>query len=266
MDSRFCATCGFKLYERDQSPDAGRQVQPIDLPDLEPPPTLADLQNRFRDRFDERVTELGGKLKAYRKRAIESDFLETVENRFEQLIREVSKLEVPRRTRFLEQTFSDLLDYFLIEKCADLNPVQPPTAALTYQDIPAQRDNLLRIIRGYLELDKEKEQHFVDFLTMPQSKLQNASKAFLHASPSETLLLLFDNSLTGSLREGFGFTDRGLYWKQYFQPARSVAFTELVRLQLEGRPLQINGLFFDANRNVNLRMIYLLRKLRADFG
>lgn len=265
LDARYCVRCGHKLFELNQSPDDDRAVTPVAPPELEPLPTLAELQERFRRDFETRVREVNGKLKAYRQRAVDSDFLETAENRFEQLLQEMPRIPAEDRDRRLDDAFSDLLDYFLLETAADLHPVTPPAAALTYQDTSLDAKNLKKIVLEFLQLVTEKEQHFTDFVRIPEPKLRNARRAFFEVAEGERPLLLFDNSLTGSLKKGFGLTDRALYWKQHFQPAHRVAFGELEDLCAEGRPLKINGLFFDANRRVNLRMLYLLRKLRREF-
>ena len=265
LDARYCAACGYKLFERSQSPDAGREVTPVEPPELEPLPTLADLQERFRREFEERVREVGGKLRAFQQRAVDSDFLETAENRFEQLLLEGSRRTAADRRRHLDRSFADLLDYFFVETAADLAAVTPPAAALTYQDTPLRADNFKKIIQEFLQLDQEKEQHFTDLVRIPEQKLRNARRAFFEVAAEERPLLLFDNSLTGSLRRGFGMTDRALYWKQHFQSAQRVAYSELDTVRAEGRPLKVNGRFFDANRRVNLRMLYLLRKIRREF-
>ena len=233
-------------------------------PDLEPPPTLRKLQVKFGEMFEWRVKELNPRLNKYRDRAVESGFLETVEQRFPQILTEILPLDPPERRRFVERTFAELMDYFLAGHCADLNPVDLPAAVMRYQGIPVTADNLFRIVYDYLELEREREPFYIDFVKMPTKKLRRAAKSFLFARPEERILLILDQTLLGSVKEGFAFTDRALYWKPHLEPAASVDLVDLQELKREHDWLRINGKFFHVSRPVNLKMLYLLRKIKRD--
>lgn len=233
-------------------------------PDLEPPPTLRKLQVAFGEMFEWRVRELSPKLDRYRERAVDSGFLETVEQRFPQILADSIPLDPSERRRFIERTFAELMDYFLAAHCADLNPIDLPAAVMRYQGVPVTADNLFRVVYDYLELDREREPFYVDFVKMPTKKLRRAAKSFLFAQPDERILLILDQTLLGSVKEGFAFTDRALYWKPHLEPAASVALIDLQELKRQHDWLRINGKFFHVSRPVNLKMLYLLRKIKRD--
>ena len=97
---------------------------------------------------------------------------------------------------------------------------------------------------------------------VPIDKLKNAGKFFLFPERDERILLICDQSLLGSCKEGFALTERGLYWKAQLQTARKVAYTALESVRREKDWLLINGDFFHANPSLDLKMMKLLKKLQ----
>jgi hypothetical protein len=223
---------------------------------------LQRFQRRVEKRHDNRIAE-------YQERMYTTGFRETAYRRLETLGIEAEQMRasldwVPEHAeRVLAHTVADLLDFFFVRHCADLNRIALPTAILRYQDSQRWADvDPFRLAMDYLQLADSGATVYTDFVTMPARKLKNAGQSFLHAAPDERVLFIVDQSLLGSNKAGYALTDAGIYWKALLQPPHAVLYTELVHLATEKDHLSINRNFFDAGRTVNPRMLLLLEKIK----
>ena len=77
---------------------------------------------------------------------------------------------------------------------------------------------------------------------MPVAKIRNASQNFLFPSRDEPILVICDQTVFGSCREGFAFTTKALYWKAHFNKAQKVYFKELYE---NNRQIQVHTSFWN---------------------
>lgn len=263
-EARFCYQCG------------APQLPPPPPPGLRGPridwslPLIPQFNDFFLQQFRERVTKRhDNRLAEYQERLYTTEFRETAYRRLETLALEAEQMragldwEAEHALRVLEHTAADLLDFFFVHHCGDLNRIALPKAILRFQDARRWSEvDPYRLVLDYLDLESSGATVYTDFVTMPDHKLQNAGRAFLHAARDERVLFIVDQSLLGSGKVGYALTDAGLYWKSLLQPAHAVLYTELMHLDLDGDHLLINRTFFDAGRAINLRMLMLLEKIQ----
>lgn len=206
------------------------------------------------------------KFQVYAERLYESGFRETIYRRSEQLANRVARNKNSKQiNQWIDNLYNELLDFFLIHYCKDLNEVLLPEAILKYQNVTLEQIDLPQLIFDYLDFDNEQEQIYMDFLTMPIDKLKNAGKSFLFPEKQEKILLICDQSLFGSCKEGFALTEKALYWKAHLEKARKVNFQAINEVKRTEDWITINGLFFNANPSINLKMLKLLKKLNHIF-
>jgi len=96
---------------------------------------------------------------------------------------------------------------------------------------------------------------------MPINKLKNASQAFLFPAKDEKIMLIADQTIFGSCKEGFAMTENGLYGKAHFESPQKVYYKDIREIKKEQNWIAVNGLFFNINPSVNVKMLKLLRKL-----
>ncbi|MFK7933873.1 MAG: hypothetical protein AB8G22_10205 [Saprospiraceae bacterium] len=119
------------------------------------------------------------------------------------------------------------------------------------------------MVFDYLDFQSEKETVYTDFLSMPLDKLRNAGKSFLHPQKDEKILFICDQTLFGSVKEGFAMTEAAIYWKAQFQKAQAVRYRDLQTIERQKDWININEQFFNINPSLNLKMLKLLKKLQA---
>lgn len=163
---------------------------------------------------------------------------------------------------FLTAQFEPLLDYFQIVDCKSINQVELPESILRYENANLSNTDLGLMIYDYLELEKENLDIYTDFISIPQAKMVNAANSFLKAESRERLYLLIDQTLLGSCKEGFAITDRGLYWKANFRKPQQLTFPEIQEVKMEAGWVSINQAYLTVNKNVNLKVIKLLKKIQ----
>ncbi len=266
--ARFCPNCGHRLEEdvmelQDVAPDPPTEQEP------EPPPptlTVADLRTAFEDRLGERLT-------AYFEADRLPDYLAVYRNdeTFRQ-IRDVSlrsltdylnrELVPSRAQRRRDNVLAGLVEYFVVETAGELHPGMLPQHLLRYQSVDWKTVDLFKLVMDYLDLDQTTETVYTDFITTPAKVLRNATRSYLGAGKDERLLLICDQSLLGSGKQGFALTDSALYWKNVLQPAGVVTYTTLQRVEVRGAHLLLDSQYFDAGPRLNLRVAVLLDKLR----
>jgi hypothetical protein len=259
-EARFCHQCGALQLEQLTTPSTAAGW------DWE-----GELVPQAFARFQERLTERVGaeqdasQLHRYQERLYSSKYRETVQRRMEQWRENIL---VPREAngraillRELRGLTDDLLDFFLILHCADLNRVVLPEAMLRYQQLALEDIDLGKMAMTFLDFANEEERVYTDFVTLPVKKIRNASKAFLFPEREEKIWFICDQSLLGNAKSGFAMTEKALYWKSGLQPAQRVYYHKLFSLQREQEWLLINELYFNASPSLNTKMIWLLRRL-----
>lgn len=205
-------------------------------------------------RYAERVYESGFRDLLHRRAAVIADKIEQSHS---------EGLTDQKAIDYWIQKFnSELLDYFLIRHCQDLNPIPLPEAILRYQDATWPALNLFQMVLDYLDFARENEVVYTDFLIMPMDKLKNASKSFLFPAKKEKILLICDQSLFGSCKEGFALTEHAIYWKAHLEKAHRIAYPDLQSIKRHKEWITLNDLFFNVNPALNLKMMKLLKKIR----
>jgi hypothetical protein len=264
-DARFCFHCGAPQPEWNES--KVRTAAVIDLEeDIE-----AQLSEKFFIALKLRVERehLAERLPEYSERLYQSGFRDIIGRRFAQAadrLQQMSMLGMDQArdiNNYVEELYEELLDFFVIRYCKDLNEVELPDAILKYQSVPFSEVNLFEVIRDYLNLGVDKPANFyTDLLQMPLPRLKNASQAYLFPSHGEKIILVADLSLLATGKEGFGLTERGLYWKAVLQKPQVVMYSYLSECRRNADWIEINGHFFDAGKPLNLRLLRLLGRLR----
>lgn len=265
--ARFCFHCG---APQAAGPEPEREPEPKPMADLDGdvPRQLTELffqALRRRVEAEHRPEQF----QAYSERLYESGFRDTVYRRAGQLGEELRRRRdegqaSPRQAnRRIKDLFEELLDYFIIHHCRDINDIALPEAILRWQGDGREDANFFQMALDYLGLVGEPDEKvYTDFLKMPVEKLKNAGKFFLFPERDERIWLICDQSLFGSCKEGFALTERALYWKAQLQTARKVSYRELREARREKDWLLINGHFFHASPSLDLKLMKLLKKLR----
>ncbi len=260
--ARFCFHCGVK-----QPPEP--PPRPAEAPRLD---LRGNVEQQVVDQFFEALRRRleqehdPERYPEYAERLYASGFRDMLQRRAEQLAAHLARLEAPEgRTvnQRLEATNDELLDYFIIHHCQDLNPIPLPEAILKYQQAEWETVDLYQMVLDYLQLDKEEETYYTDFLKMPIDMLRNAGKSFLFPDKNERILLICDQTLFGTGKDGFAFTERAIYWKAQLEKAREVEFFALREILRKEDWITINGYFFNVNPSLNLKILKLLRRIRS---
>ena len=256
--ARFCMNCG---TEQPQVAGALPGEQ-IDWSGPVPERAFEQLVGRLRDRVI--AEQNAARIDAYLERLQSSDYKLTVERRLAQWSAEwkqkdaEEKTEAPQALRYL---IDDLLDFFFIIHCSDMNAAVLPESMLQYQHLSVSEVDGAKLAMDYLDFGAEEERVYTDFVELPVRKIRNASKNFLFPEREERIWFICDQSLLGNAKEGFAMTEKGLYWKTGFQPAQRVYYHKLFSLRKEKEWLLINDLYFNATPSLNTKMIWLLRRL-----
>lgn len=269
LASVFCHHCGFHFESKSQKQHAYEAVYSLDFD----PDTLTEqVKALFFGSLRKRVEEEHdlSKYSDYVERFYQSKFREIYDVRAEQLAEDVfirwerfGPEALPDIDRHLGASFDGLLDYFIIQFCPDLNGVVLPPAILKYETVRPGKTDLRVMIGDFLDVGREDEVFYFDFISMQKDLLENVCKSFLSAERSEKIWFICDLSLKGNCKEGFSMTDRGIYWRAPFDKPRRVLYHELREIKKEKNWLTINGHFFNANPSLNLKLCKLLKKLRG---
>lgn len=261
IGAKFCFNCGAPQL---QQQTATSEPPPIDFSANVAP----QLERYFFERFSSRIRAEHDpqKLTAYNERLYESGFRDIVNRRVEQMAEHIRTYEDMDQDAYplkmeLKYSIEELLDFFIIRYCSDLNDIKLPEAILKYQDLNLENIDLSEMVADYLAFDQEKETVYVDFIKMPLEKLRNASKSFLFPAKDEKIFFICDQSLLGSCREGFALTEKAIYWKATLEKARSVAYHNLISVEREKDWLSINKQFFNVNPSLNLKLLKLLKRI-----
>lgn len=263
--ANFCFNCGTKQVH--VPPSTGESLM-IDFDgDI-----VQQLNRYFFEALKKRVQEEHNaeQFQIYSERLYESGFRDIVDRRANQLAEYLYSPEAKEKgnrriNAEIVVTFDELLDYFIIRYCQDLNEITLPEAILKYQDLSIDQIDLFEMIPDYLNFDQEDEKVFTDFLKMPLDKLKNASQSFLFPQKNEKILFICDQSLLGSCKEGFAMTEKALYWRAHLEKARSVHYNQLEKIEKTKDWININDHFFNVSPSLNLKMMKLLKKLKSGY-
>lgn len=267
VEARFCWNCGSEQPLRD--PRTGGAPTRINLDgDVE-----AQLNEQFFHALRARVEQEHDPelFTDFSERLYTSGFRDTVVRRIVQLasllaeMRDAGEAWPQEVNTLIEDLFEDLMDQFIIRFAPDLCEVTYPEAMLKYQYADAAKVSLTQMILDFLQPDSEGEDFYTDFVRMPVEKLTHAGKSFLFPAKDEKILLIVDQSVLGTCKEGYAFTDRALYWKAPFQKPRYAAYTQLREYRKEKSWIAINGHFFNSTPAINLRLLRLLSRLQRLF-
>ncbi len=261
-----CANCGFSFAD-------GKKETKVGANDIFDTSQMKGLQQEVADKFslhfekrlkEEHHPNLHG---AYIDRFFKSEFRSSADYRIQQLAEIVQGLTGEKREvkkeekQLLYPAFEELIDYFTVRFCADLNETFFPEAILKYAGLEKSQIDLGQMVRDYLDFENEDESVFFDFVSMPAKKLKNAADAFLFPKKSETLFFICDLSLLGTCKDGFAMTNECIYWKTPLEKKQRVFYKKLKEVKREEDWITINGIFFSANKSLNLKLIRLLKKL-----
>jgi RNA polymerase subunit RPABC4/transcription elongation factor Spt4 len=261
-----CINCGFRF-----SSNTGKNSQkppPDNIFDTSPVEELEqNIADRFSIAFERRLAEehKPSLRNLYIDRFYQSDFLGSVNYRIQQLAEQVSRLDKDdaAKNALLSPAFEELLDYFIIRYCQELNETYFPESILQWQGMSLDKINLGAMISSYLDFDRESETVYTDFVTMPAQKLKNAAQNFLFPQKGETIYFICDLSMLGSCKEGFTMTRDCIYWKMPFEKKQRVFYKNLEEIKRQEDWITINGIFFNANKSLNLKLLRLLKRLKA---
>ncbi len=267
LDATACSSCGKPLFAEDAPP---AHVATDDIFDTSQMDSLAQqVADQFSLTFEERLHEEHHKSLhgAYIDRFFKSDFRTSADSRIQQLAEEIhdisgEKKEVKKqRNAILLPAFEELIDYFIIRYCDDLNETHLPEAILKYQGLSKEQIDVGQMIFDYLELEKEDETVFFDFVSMPAKKLKNTADSFLHPKKGETIHFICDLSILGTCKEGFAMTDQCVYWKMPLEKKQRVYYSKLKKIKREEDWITINGIFFSANKSLDIKLLRLLKRM-----
>ncbi len=261
--AKFCLNCGAEQ----EAPVARKAADPLINWQGDAGQKIKEL---FFSQLRERVEEEQGlkKSQEYSERVYESGFRDVLERRVSQFLQQLDALEIddPQTMQKMDHKaillLDELLDFFLIKHCADLNRVQLPQTMLVYHGYSQLTEvDLRKMILDFLDFENEEENIYTDFLAMPIDKLKNAGTAFLFPAKDERILLICDQSIFGSCKEGFALTEKGIYWKAHLQKAKKIAYRNLAEIKRVEDWITINTQFFNVNPSLNIKMLKLLRKI-----
>ena len=260
-NARFCYNCGAP-----QAVSANVQRQKVRLNGDVAQQIFDQFFPAFRERIE--AEHHPAQLQLYAARLNQSGFEEVVQYRATQLTEQIKYLDsqdlLPDKklNSLIDNAFEDMLDYFIIHFCKDINEIPLPENILNYQNVSWQDVNRFQMIMDYLDFEQESETVYTDFLAMPIEKLRNASKSYLFPQPQERIFFICDQSILGSAKEGFALTERAVYWKAHLEKSRRVPFDSLLTFERKKDWITINGAFFNVNPSINLKLLKLLKKIK----
>ena len=272
QEAQFCIGCGMNFTKEHHSPETYEAKYPLDFSDTAGLSKsimgyfIKELRKKVEEEQD--VNKYGDYLNFF----YDSGFDKTVLTRAEQMAEEAYTIhckqdgqELQAIDIMLSQNIHSLLDHFIIRYCKELNAYYLPEGILKYEEVRQGSFELHQMIADYLAFEKEEEKVYTDFLSMPMNKLKNASMSFLFPRNDEKILLICDQTVFGSCKEGFALTEEAIYWKAHFEKAQKVTYRELQEIKREHDWITINRHFFNVNPGLNVRMLKLLRKLKEVF-
>lgn len=264
-----CANCGLLFKPKSASPPPPKEPLSDIFEESKTESLEQNIADRFSLAFERRLKEehhpsLHG---AYIDRFYKSDFRSSVDFRIQQLTEQAQRIPAGQnRFAFAAPAFEELLDYFIVRYCDDLNETYFSEKILKYQGRALENINLGEMMLDYLDFDNEDETVYTNFVTMPANKLKNAAQNFLFPEKGETIYFICDLSTFGACKDGFAMTRDCLYWKMPFEKKQRVYYKNLEEIKRQEDWIVINGIFFNASKSLNLKLLRLLKKLRELCG
>jgi hypothetical protein len=266
-DARFCYGCGVPMSPIMMSKPMVQNSK-YDFKDLDA------LEEQVKTLFFEELKRLSAwiapdKVDEYLKAVLTKNFYQTVDRRSKQIAEEISELNFKNMTpsvihleKQLEGAVSSLALYHIVYNCKEISPTTLSEKIMKYEKAVRGNVDLKQLIFDYLDLASEKERVYTDFVKMPFSTLQNAAKQFVFAAKDEFIFLISDSTFLGSGKEGFAMTEFGLYWKAPLEKPQKIYFHQIARLERHKTWLKVNNRFFNVNPSLNVKMLFLLEKLK----
>ena len=258
--AHFCPACGLPV-PRPRSSGGALPITVITQEDIQ-----LGFGRAFEAYFAEEYPALA--IERVRRHLRHSPFQKILTNKFKQLQRDTLFMQdqgqsAASQWAYLAYAFYELLDFFVVRFGGELTGDPLPEAILQHQGKTRQTVDRIRLIFDYLQLEDTDEKVYTDFVReMPPAKLRNATHSFLFPPKNERILFISDQSTFGSLREGYAMTEAAIYWKAHFERPAHVRYDNLRAVRRQEKWITINGLFFNVNPRLNLRMLKLLRKLQ----
>ena len=174
------------------------------------------------------------------------------------------KMPLPEKPkeRLLTHTIENLVDYFIYTYCKDLSNVFPYPLILRYADAKPEQIKNASFFSDFLQLQDENILIYRDFIGMPQEKLKNSFQSFLFTERDELVYFICDLSITGSGKEGFAISNKRMYWRMPLGKSHSVSFDNIQNIKHEKEWLEINGLFFNVNKSLNMKVLRMFKKIK----
>ena len=195
-------------------------------------------------------------------------FQDTLAQRYSLLVEELAHIELKMplpekpKERLLTQTIENLVDYFIYTYCKDLHDVYPHQIILRYADAKPEQIKSLSFFSDFLHLQDENLLVYNNFISMSQEKLKNAFQSYLFTEREELVYFICDLSLTGSGKEGFAISNKRMYWRMPLGKSHSVSFDNIQNIKHEKEWLEINGLFFNVNKSLNMKVLRMFKKIK----
>lgn len=274
MNAIACESCGTSFALKNEKKTAGRVVEE-EVNDVFDTSHKDEIEQEVADLFsmafeirlkEEHHPSLHGQ---YVDRFYKSDFRSSADFRIRQLAAYIQGLEGDakeirkEKKRALNIAFEELIDYFIIHFCSDLNEAFFPEAILKYHGLEKEKIKLGEMIFDYLDFENEQESIFSNFVSMPPKKLKNAADNFLIPKKGDTLFFICDLSLLANCKDGFAMTSETIFWKMPLENKQRVFYKKIKEIKREEDWISINGIFFNAGKTLNLKLIRLLKKLKS---
>ncbi len=196
------------------------------------------------------------------------NFLNTLTQRYDALIDEFlvveKKMVSPEKPkeRLMDNTIENLVDYFIYSYCHDLSDIYPSQIILRYADAKPTDIKNSAFFYDFLQLKDEKIVVYRDFISMPQEKLKNTFQSYLFTEREEMVYFICDLSITGNGKEGFAISNKRLYWRMSLGKSHSVSFDNINSIKHREEWLEVNGLFFNINKSLNMKVLRMLKKIK----
>ena len=217
-NTRHCINCGLDFSVEKTNPHTYHARYPIDFTEAL---TISEqikvyffrfFKNKVQEEQDINLYEV------YLKKLYTSEYGKSLEMRMQHLAEEAYSIHAKQDEgvakkvdQLFEKSFDSQLTHFMCMYCKDINEFEIPEETLAYESARQGEVDLQTMILHYLKLDSEKETFYTDFILMPIKKLKNASEAFLFPAKDEKIMLIADQTIFGSCKEGFAMTEKGLY-------------------------------------------------------
>lgn len=255
--SRFCPNCGARQPESDfvKTKENFFQV----------PKDIHQVKIDFINFFEEYICAVFEKkrLPRYLKELEQNPgFAALLEKQISKLVQGSYNDETAYK-KVVNRNFEVLTLQFILQYGKSINEVLLNEAIIQYQWMEFSKDMIYRMTLDYLDFAHEPDiLVYADLSLMPVDKLRNAWQTFLFPATNEKILIICDQTISGSFKEGFAVTENGIYWKELLSKPKFVRFFELETIRRTEDWITINGLFFNAGRSLNIKTLLFLQAIK----